>query len=117
MNSATLPNNQTKAIVVQVTNSATLGNLTYTAAAGTSAIGGSSITLQIAGVNGTQQLTFAGSSSLSEIATAINGITAETGVTASASEWPDRFQGFRLRIDQLRQRFVGHRSVYRHRRT
>ena len=85
VNSATLPNNATKAIVVQVTNSATLGDLTYTAAAGTSAIGGSSITLQINGVNGTQQLTFAGSSTLSEIATAINGITAETGVTASAA--------------------------------
>jgi flagellin len=83
VNSATLPNNVTKAVVVQVTNSA-VGDLTYTAV-GTSAIAGSSVTLQIAGNNGTQQLTFAASSSLSEIATAINGITAETGVVASAS--------------------------------
>ncbi|HWE04006.1 MAG TPA: flagellin [Tepidisphaeraceae bacterium] len=85
VNSATLPNNATKSVVVQVTNSATVGDLTYTAAAGTSAIGGSSVTLQIAGVNGTQQLTFAASSSIAEIATAINAITAQTGVIASAS--------------------------------
>lgn len=84
VNAASLPGNLTKAVVVQVTNSATLGDLTYTATT-TSAVGPAPITLQIAGNNGTQELTFSGSSSLQSIATAINGITAETGVTASAS--------------------------------
>lgn len=84
VNAANLPNNLTKAVVVQVTNSATQGDLTYTAVT-TSAIGGSAVTLEISGANGTQQLTFAASSTLTQIATAINGITPETGVVASAS--------------------------------
>jgi len=84
VNAANLPNNTTKAVVVQVTNSALQGDLTYTAASN-NVIGAAPVTLEIAGNNGTQQLTFAGSSTLTEIATAINGITAETGVTASAN--------------------------------
>ncbi|HET6249571.1 MAG TPA: flagellin [Tepidisphaeraceae bacterium] len=83
INAASLPANKTETVVVQVTNSATVGDLQYSGA--TSAIGGSALTLQIAGNAGTQQLTFAGSSKLSSIAAAINNITATTGVTASAN--------------------------------
>lgn len=83
VNAANLPANKTEPVVVQVTNSATLGDLKYTGT--TSAIGGSAITLQIAGTAGTQQLSFAGSSKLSAIAAAVNNISATTGVTASAS--------------------------------
>ena len=83
INAATLPANKTETVVVQVTNSATVGDLEHAGA--TSAIGVSAITLSIAGNAGTQQLTFAGSSKLSSIAAAINNITSTTGVTASAS--------------------------------
>lgn len=83
VNAANLPGGTTQSVVVQVTNSATLGNVSYTGT--NNAAGASAITLQIAGNTGTQQLSFAGSSKLSAIAAGINNITAETGVTASAN--------------------------------
>jgi flagellin len=83
VNAANLPNNKAEAVVVQVTNSATLGKVTYTGT--NSQISASSVTLQIAGATGTQQLSFAGSSKLSAIAAAINNITTNTGVVASAN--------------------------------
>ena len=89
VNSANLPGNTSEAVVVQVTNSATLGTVKYTATAsaggGVGIIGGSAVTLQISGNIGSQQLSFAGSTKLSAVAAAINNITGETGVTASAS--------------------------------
>ena len=83
VNAVNLPANKAEAVVVQVTNSATLGHVAYAGTA--NGIGVSAVTLQIAGNNGTQQLSFAGSTKLSAIAAAINNITVETGVTASAS--------------------------------
>ncbi|HWE96486.1 MAG TPA: flagellin [Tepidisphaeraceae bacterium] len=83
VNAANLPANTTKAVVVNVTNSATLGQVAHVTT--TSAISGAAITLQIAGNAGTQQLSFAGSSTYAQIATAINNISSTTGVTASAS--------------------------------
>jgi flagellin len=83
VNAANLPANTTKAVVVNVTNSATLGQVAHTSV--TSALGGAAITLEIAGNAGTQQLSFAGSSTYTQIATAINNISSTTGVTASAS--------------------------------
>jgi len=87
VNAANLPNNATEAVVVQVTNSATQGKLSFTgtAAAGKDYIGGSAITLQIAGTTGTEQLSFAGSSTLSSIVAAVNAIKTATGVTASTN--------------------------------
>ena len=83
VNAANLPGNKAEAIVVQVLNSATLGKVSYTGAGG--AIGASAVTLQIAGNTGTEQLSFAGSSKLSAVVAAINNITGQTGVTASAN--------------------------------
>jgi flagellin len=88
VNSINLPSTNTEAIVVQVVNSATVGAVTFTAttsANGQKTIGASSVTLQIAGANGTQQLSFAASTHTSAIAASINNITGNTGVTASAS--------------------------------
>ncbi len=86
INSAALPNNATQSVTVSVSNSATLGKVEYDgAAAANTGIGGSAVTLEIAGNTGTQQLSFAGSSTFTQIATAINNISASTGVTASAS--------------------------------
>jgi flagellin len=83
VNAASLPANHTQAVVVQVTNSATAGDLEFTGT--TSALPTGNITIQIQGNTGTQQLTFAGSSTLSSIANAVNNITQSTGVTASAN--------------------------------
>lgn len=83
INAATLPANKTQPVVVQVTNSATLGDLEFSGT--TSSLPGGNITIQIAGNNGTEQLTFAGSSTLSSIAASVNNVTGSTGVTASAS--------------------------------
>jgi len=85
VNAANLPGNKTEGVVVQVLNSATLGKVSFTGAGGSAVIGASAVTLQIAGNGGAQQLSFAGSTKLSAVAAAINNITAQTGVTASAS--------------------------------
>jgi flagellin len=83
VNAANLPSNNSEAVVVQVTNSATLGQLKYTGTA--NALAASGVTLQVAGSTGTEQLSFAGSTKLSAIAAAINNVTQDTGVTASAN--------------------------------
>src|SRR5579864_7517100 len=85
VNGANLPGNKPEVVVVQVLNSATLGKVNFAGAGGSAVVGGSAVTLQIAGNVGTQQLSFAGSTKLSAVAAAINNITAETGVTASAN--------------------------------
>ena len=85
INSANLPGNKPEVVVVQVLNSATLGKVSFAGAGGSAVIGASAVTLQISGNNGVQQLSFAGSTKLSAVAAAINNITGETGVVASAS--------------------------------
>jgi flagellin len=81
VNSSQLPAGATQSVTVTVTNSATQGRVSFTG----SGLTASGTTLEIAGATGTQQLSFAGSASISDIATAINAITSITGVTASAS--------------------------------
>jgi flagellin len=91
VNAAHLADNSTLGVVVQVTNSATAGQVTYAAAATAGGAGflaagaAGAVTLQIAGNLGTEQLSFAGSSSLSSIATAINNIKDVTGVSATVA--------------------------------
>jgi flagellin len=84
VNAANLPGGKAEAVVVQVTSSATQGKVAITAT-NSAALGVSAVTLQIAGSVGTQQLSFAGSTKLSAIAAAINNITVDTGVVASAN--------------------------------
>jgi len=81
VNSAQLPAGTTQNVTVTVSNSATQGELTFTGA-GLSTTG---TTLEVAGADGTQQLSFAASASIADIATAVNAITSVTGVTASAT--------------------------------
>jgi flagellin len=85
VNAANLPGNKPEVVVIQVLNSATLGKVSFAGAGGSAVIGASAITLQISGNNGVQQLSFAGSTKLSAVSAAINNITGETGVVASAS--------------------------------
>jgi flagellin len=72
-----------------VTNSATTGELAFAAtniAAGRGYTSGSGpVTLQIAGNAGTEQLSFAASTTLSSVATAINNIKSVTGVSATVA--------------------------------
>jgi flagellin len=83
INAARLPDAQTVGVVVQVANSAVQGKVTFGGAA--TALPTGNITIEIAGNAGTEQLSFAGSSTLASIATAVNAITQATGVTATAS--------------------------------
>src|SRR5882724_561046 len=72
VNAANLPGNKPEVVVVQVLNIATLGKVSYAGAGGSAVIGASAVTLQISGVAGAQQLSFAGSTKLSAVAAAIN---------------------------------------------
>jgi flagellin len=85
VNAARLSDGATKSVVVQVANSATLAQVSYDAPGTATALPGGNVTLEIAGNGGTEQLSFAGSSSLAAIATAVNAISESTGVTATAS--------------------------------
>ena len=103
INSAELPNAATQSVTVAVTNSATQGKLTFTAAG----LAASGTTLEIAGFDGTQQISFAASASTTDIATAINNLTSVTGVTASATAGTVTF----LSKDYGSDQFVSVRSV------
>lgn len=83
VNAANLPSGKAEAVVVQVTGSATQGQVSLSSTA--AGLGASGVTLQIAGAIGTQQLSFAGSTKLSAVAASINNISVDTGVVASAS--------------------------------
>jgi flagellin len=80
VNSALLSDNATTAVVVQVTSSATTGQVTFTGSAVASAV-----TLQVGGASGTTQLSFAAGTKLSAIANAFNAVKGVTGVSAVAS--------------------------------
>jgi flagellin len=81
INAAKLPDNGSVNITVNVTASAQLGTLTNAAAG----VGASAVTVEIAGNNGTEQLSFAASTANSAIVVAINQIKGSTGVSASLS--------------------------------
>ena len=105
VNSARLSDGATMNVVVEVTNSATKGGVQFDGTA--TALPAGNITIEVAGNNGTEQLSFAGSSSLASIATAINSLTDATGVTASASADKIDFKSSGYGSDQ----FVSVRAV------
>lgn len=82
INAAKIPDGGSKNVTVQVTNSAETGTLILSAA-GLAAT--NDVTLQITGRYGNDLFSFAGSSSISTIATAINQSKELTGVSAIAS--------------------------------
>lgn len=81
INSASLPDNGSTQITVQVTASAKFGEIDFLGAS----IGAAPTTIEIAGNTGTQQLSFANGSANSAVAFAINQIKDSTGVSATAS--------------------------------
>jgi len=80
--SAKLIEGQTRAVTVQVTNSAETGHVKFTGA-GLGAT--NNVTLQVTGERGSEILSFAGSAHTSAIAAAVNQITELTGVSATMS--------------------------------
>ena len=81
INSALVPDGGTVAVAVQVVSSAKTAALTYQGGA----ISGNTVTLQVAGNLGSTQLSFASGTSVSSIATAINGVKNSTGLSAQVS--------------------------------
>jgi flagellin len=81
VNSALIPDGSKVAVAVQVVSSGTTGAITYTG--GT--ITGGTVTLEVAGNEGTQQLSFASGTTVTSIATAINGVKNATGLSAQVS--------------------------------
>lgn len=82
VNSAKVPEGGSRAVVVQVTTSAKVGELKF-AQAGLSA--SNNLTIQVGGNFGTELFSFAGSTHASAMAYAINQVKEATGVSASIS--------------------------------
>ena len=81
VNSALVPDGGTVAVAVQVVTSGKTAKLTYTGGN----ISGNTVTLQVAGNLGSTQLSFASGTTVSSIATAINGVKNSTGLSAQVS--------------------------------
>ncbi len=88
INAARVPDGATINVAVQVVTSAKTGEVTYSGGA----IAGATVTLEIAGNTGTQQLSFASGTAVSAIAAAISAVKTATGVSATLS-------GSALKID------------------
>ena len=82
INAALLADNTTKAVVVTVTSAATYGQLKHSEATSSLAAAQS---LQVGGITGTQQLSFAAGTKLSAVVASVNGIKTDTGVSAIVS--------------------------------
>ncbi len=100
INAAQLPDNGSNNVVVQVTGSAQLGEVDFT---GTST-GTSAITVEVAGVAGTEQLSFAANTATSSVALAVNQLKGSTGVERDRGGWTVEVHHHRLRIEPICQR-------------
>ncbi|HZZ42326.1 MAG TPA: flagellin [Tepidisphaeraceae bacterium] len=79
INAAKLTGGNTQNVVVNVVTSATTGDITSTNSGALSA----SLTLEISGNTGTEQVSVGSGASLSAVVNAVNGVKASTGVSAS----------------------------------
>src|SRR5262249_37292668 len=80
VNAARVPDGGTVNVVVQVVQSAQTGTITYSGGDLTD-----NVTIEVGGNVGTEQLSFASSTTVSAIATAINAVTTATGVSATVN--------------------------------
>jgi len=80
INSSKLPDNGYNSVTVEVTASAQLAAVTYTGG-----VLSAPATIEIAGVDGTEQISLATGATLSNVVAAVNQLTAATGVTAVIS--------------------------------
>jgi flagellin len=79
VNAARIPNGSSRAVVVEVTQSAQQAALNYNGAT----IGASAVTLEVAGVFGSEIFSFAANANISAILDTINASSNLTGVTAT----------------------------------
>ncbi len=91
INAAKIPEGGTVSVVVDVTQSAQTATLGFN---NTALSATNNVTIEIAGNAGSEQLSFAGGTSVANIITAINNVTDSTGVSASLS-------GTELRVDSV----------------
>jgi flagellin len=87
INSAKIPDNGATTITVEVTASAQLGKVVYSGGAL-----GNNTTLEVAGNDGTEQISFASGTAISAVAAGINQLTTATGVTATVSGTDLKFE-------------------------
>jgi flagellin len=96
INAAKLPDNGTTTIIVQVTGSAQLGEVDFSGAT----VGTSAVTIEVGGVDGAEQLSFAANTTTSAVAVAVNQLTGSTGVSAIVSGNTLRFTSNAYGSDQ-----------------
>jgi len=96
INAAKLPDNGTTSIVVQVTGSAQLGEVDFSGAN----VGTSAITIEVGGVAGNEQLSFAANTTTSAVAFAVNQLKSSTGVSAVVAGGTLRFTSDAYGSDQ-----------------
>jgi len=82
VNSARLTDNAAQRVVIAVTQSAQTAAIAYT---GSTLAAGNPVTIELAGSLGSQQLSFAGGTTVAAMATAINAVKNATGVSAVTS--------------------------------
>ena len=110
---ALIPDGGTVNVAVQVVSSGKTGAITYQG--GT--VAGRTVTLEVAGNLGTQQLSFASGTTVSSIATAINGVKNATGL--SAHPWTCSFFPFfiphkRMQINMFKGDVFHHVNAHHH---
>ncbi len=98
INAARLPDAASVTVVVQVTQSAQTATLGFNNTALSAA---NNVTLEIAGNDGTEQLSFAGGTTVADLRDAINAVKTATGVSASLSGTELRFDSVGFGSDQF----------------
>ncbi len=81
VNQAKIPDNGAINVTVQVQASAKTAEVDYSG----STVGASGVTIEVAGADGAEQLSFAANTNISAVAMAVNQITGSTGVSAAVS--------------------------------
>jgi flagellin len=97
VNALKLPDNGYSTVTVEVTASAQVGEVQF---AGT-AVGTSAVTIEVAGNDGTEQLSFAANTATSAVAFAVNQLKGSTGVSALVSGSVLRFTSTSFGSDQF----------------
>jgi flagellin len=97
INAAKLPDNGSVTITVQVTGSAQLGEVDFTGAD----VGTSAVTIEVGGVDGNEQLSFAANTATSAVAFGVNQLKESTGVSAVVSGGTLRFTSTAYGSDQF----------------
>lgn len=88
VNAAKLADGATQSVVVQVVTSAQTATLGYTG--GT--VSGDTVTIEVGGNGGTEQLSFASGTTVSSIVASVNAVKTATGVSATVSGSDIRFE-------------------------